>query len=281
MSDASTPTSETYNSILQAYEFFNQALFHGHLPKVIVAYQRQRRVMGYTSIGRWVNAESTCVDELGVNPEYFAKYPLLELCQTLCHEMVHIWQAHFGRPGRRGYHNIEWAKKMQSIGLMPSATGKPGGDITGETMMDYILVEGPFLEQCRALIDTGYKLPWVDRYPVFRHEVPLLAFTQDAEPIELDPNYHPKKTQQKARLSARTAARDDTYTLEDPSMLFESDHAFGSDMDELYPLLETKKATRSDGRVKYACPVCHLQVWGRPKLNIGCLDCGVPLKQVT
>jgi len=276
-----TPTSETYDAILQAYEFFNQALFGRWLPNVIVTYHRQRRVMGYASIARWVNSESTCVDELGVNPEYFAKYPLLELCQTLCHEMVHIWQAHFGKPGRRGYHNIEWSNKMQSIGLMPSSTGKPGGDITGETMMDYILVEGAFLQQCRALTKSGYQLPWVDRYPVFRQEIPLLAFTADGDPIELDQKYQPKKALHSARLAARTAALDTEEDLDEPSALFEDGQAFQADADELYPLLAPKKTARTDGRVKYACPACKIQVWGRPRLKIGCLDCGVKLKQVT
>ena len=84
--------------------------------------------MGYASIGRWVNEKRQYVDELAVNPEYFAKYPLIEICQTLCHEMAHIWQAHYGSPGRRGYHNAQWAKKMVQIGLIPSSTGKPGAE---------------------------------------------------------------------------------------------------------------------------------------------------------
>jgi hypothetical protein len=46
---------------------------------------------------------------------------------TLVHEQAHLWQHHFGKPGRGRYHNREWAAKMVEIGLIPSATGEPGG----------------------------------------------------------------------------------------------------------------------------------------------------------
>jgi len=37
--------------------------------------------------------------------------------------MVHQWQQHHGKPGRRGYHNKQWAAKMNSVGLVPTHTG--------------------------------------------------------------------------------------------------------------------------------------------------------------
>ncbi len=53
---------------------------------------------------------------------------------TLAHEMVHLWQHHFGKPGRGRYHNKEWAEKMKSIGLQPTTTGKDDGAETGDVM---------------------------------------------------------------------------------------------------------------------------------------------------
>lgn len=67
--------------------------------------------------------------------------------------MTHLWQYHFGKPGRRGYHNKEWANKMESIGLMPSSTGQPGGDKTGDKMaegLSEMLMEMPEQKQTRA-----------------------------------------------------------------------------------------------------------------------------------
>ena len=37
--------------------------------------------------------------------------------------MTHHWQQCFGSPSRNGYHNMQWARKMVEVGLMPSATG--------------------------------------------------------------------------------------------------------------------------------------------------------------
>jgi predicted SprT family Zn-dependent metalloprotease len=283
MKKTKTPTLDSYDAILQAYEFFNQALFSGQLPKVIITYHRQRRVMGYASIARWVNAKREFVDELAVNPEYFAQYPLIEICQTLCHEMVHIWQAHFGKPGRRGYHNAEWARKMKSIGLMPSSTSKPGGSETGENMMDYILIDGVFLKACQKLIKKGFKIPWVDRYPTYRQEVPILAFSPENEPIELDKYFKPKKKLATAELVHRSDKEIISFSFDDEiatgeianetQIPFEHNSEFQSTF--------TTKPAQKSGRVKYCCKSCQILVWGKRNLKISCLDCNLQLQEVT
>lgn len=38
------------------------------------------------------------------------------MLSTLVQEMVHLWQHHFGKPGRRRYLNKQWADKMDSLG---------------------------------------------------------------------------------------------------------------------------------------------------------------------
>ncbi len=58
--------------------------------------------------------------------------------------MVHLWQFHFRKPGRRGYHNREWADKMLEVGLVPSDTGLPGARVTGDRMSHYVMESGPF-----------------------------------------------------------------------------------------------------------------------------------------
>jgi hypothetical protein len=56
-----------------------------------------------------------------------------------------VWQHEHGeKKSRRGYHNAEWGSKMESVGLMPSSTGKPGGNKTGAKMSDYVIEGGPF-----------------------------------------------------------------------------------------------------------------------------------------
>lgn len=161
-----SPTNQMYSSLQCAYDHFNQSLFEGRLPEVLIVLQRKAKTMGYVSYGRWRNGAGNFTDELAVNPEYFLGYPLMEVFQTLCHEQCHVWQRHFGKPGRRGYHNKQWADKMVEIGLMPSHNGKPGGRRTGERMSDYPSVDGLFYKACCELLEQDYALPWLDRRPL-------------------------------------------------------------------------------------------------------------------
>jgi hypothetical protein len=64
-----------------------------------------------------------------------------------------------GKAGRGRYHNRQFAAKMHSIGLMPSATGKAAGTITGDHMSHYILPEGHFIISCRQFLER-YRLTW-------------------------------------------------------------------------------------------------------------------------
>ena len=275
------PTKESYQTLTNAYQYFNTVLFSEQLPGVIITFHRQRKVMGYASIGRWVNDKRQYVDELAVNPEYFAKYPLIEICQTLCHEMVHIWQAHYGTPGRRGYHNVEWAKKMISIGLMPSSTGKPGGQSTGEWMMDYVLFDGPFHKACKDLLSKGYRLPWVDRYPVFRLELPITAYDDEGAEYELTDTLNHRST---GVISAMKAQQENVSIVAEQPV---DERAFTGAFDDVSPNdddnideLITSKPRHRSGRVKYACKACHIQLWGKPGLNVVCGDCNKKLSEV-
>jgi hypothetical protein len=51
---------------------------------------------------------------------------------------------------------------MRRIGLMPSNTGKPGGDQTGYQMMEYVIEGGRFESVCNELISNDFKLNWGD-----------------------------------------------------------------------------------------------------------------------
>jgi predicted SprT family Zn-dependent metalloprotease len=162
------PTDDTYSELQQAYDHFNAELFDGQLSGCLITLQREKKTYGYFSAQRFVRREDGVkTDEIAMNPAYFAVCPVLEVMQTLVHEMVHAWQQHFGKPGRRRYHNKEWADKMEAVGLMPSSTGKPGGKKTGESVADYPIEGGPFMTACDKLL-KDFKLSWMDRFPA-RH----------------------------------------------------------------------------------------------------------------
>ena len=165
----SLPTSEAYSEIKTAFEHFNDRLFGGILEEPLFTLQRERRTYGYCSRQRFVQRSTgVLVDEIAMNPAYFAVRPIRATLSTLAHEMVHQWQFHHGKPGRGGYHNTEWANRMESIGLMPSNTGEPGGKRTGDRMTHYIIEGGAFDVACQELLTREFTLSWLDRDPAER-----------------------------------------------------------------------------------------------------------------
>lgn len=160
------PTTLAYGELQSAFDHYNRALFRDELPHCLITMQREKRTYGYFSHRRFVHTvDQRSTDEIAINPSYFAVVPLLEILQTIVHEMVHAWQAHFGNPSRPGYHNQQWADKMEAIGLMPSSTGVPGGARTGQKMADYPIPGGSFLVATDELLTSKFKISWCDRFP--------------------------------------------------------------------------------------------------------------------
>ncbi|KPV50900.1 hypothetical protein SE17_24245, partial [Kouleothrix aurantiaca] len=58
------------------------------------------------------------------------------------------------------YHNAEWGAMMRAVGLIPSATGQPGGKATGQKMTHYIQENGAFARACARLLAGGFALRW-------------------------------------------------------------------------------------------------------------------------
>jgi SprT-like family len=156
--DAITPIE--YSGLQDAYDHFNAQLFGGSLPDVFITYQRKAHSHGYFAPDRFsgrVDDESGR-HELALNPDSFINQTDEQVCQTLNHEMVHVWQHVEGKPSARGYHNKEWAAKMKAIGLQPSSTGMVDGKETGQRMSDYIIPNGPFTKAFVKLAAKGWKL---------------------------------------------------------------------------------------------------------------------------
>lgn len=163
------PTHEAYGELQKAYDFYNRKLFGGKLPDCLITMQRKRHTYGYFAGDRWRSADQTGIaDEIALNPEHFAPRTTEEVLSTLVHEMVHLKQHHFGKPGRGRYHNKQWAEMMDLVGLCPSDTGEPGGHRTGDHMSHYIVDGGRFDVVTQELLKSGFVLSWEDRYFVPR-----------------------------------------------------------------------------------------------------------------
>jgi hypothetical protein len=194
------PTAEQFAAYQGMAEYFNEQLFGGQLPPILLNFSRQgRRTRGFFAPYRWEKGAAT-THEISLNPQLLRERTPLETAATLVHELCHLWQFSFGTPSRAGYHNREWARKMEAVGLMPSSTGEPGGRRTGQQVSHYVL-PGEAFARAFEMMPAEYRLPWRGR-PV-----------------------------------------------------------------------EPARRPRRPSKVKYACPGCRTNVWGKPGLSLVCPAC--------
>jgi len=204
---AADPTETQFAAYRAMYDHFNRTVFDGSLQPVLLTFSRKANTLGCFAPMRWIKGEST-THEISLNPSYFATRTPREIASTLVHEMAHLWQLQYGHFGKRGYHNQEWAAKMESIGLMPSSTGAPGGARIGFRMSHYIIEGGLFAVAFDALPEECREFPWT------------------------------------------------CVEIEGSGVL---------------GLLRKKLAARS--KVKYSCPSCEANAWGKPGLRLVCGEC--------
>lgn len=251
-----TPTEELYSALQSAYDHFNDTLFDKALPLILFTIQRQHGIMGYFAPNRWASSNGKNCHEIAINPLYVGKATLIELMQTLVHEMTHCWQHCYGKPGRPSYHNQEWSDKMVSIGLMPSSTGKPGGKRTGQKMNDYPIPHGAFVTECVQLLNNNFNLPWVDRFSV-KSLKPVHDITESI-------------SDNSALMDALNGI-DNTIISQLTTCL---NNLFGHDAFFSLPVQSIKKV-----KSKYTCHECGVNVWGKSNLSLRCEDCDYAMQE--
>jgi predicted SprT family Zn-dependent metalloprotease len=163
-------TTVQFKTLDDLYKYYNESLFGGELKECMVNMSRHNNTFGFFAANRWKagkGGDKKIVHEISLNPDYLDR-PFVEWHATLVHEMVHLWQEDFGHPSRAAYHNKEWGWKMDEIGLVPSATGEPGGKRTGQYMHHYVNPEGLFIKAFNRLtldILEALKLKYLPAYP--------------------------------------------------------------------------------------------------------------------
>lgn len=242
-----TPTEELYSALQIAYDHFNGKLFNKQLPQILFTTQRQHRMMGYFSPDRWTSSQGNNCHEIAINPLYVGSATLIQLMQTLVHEMVHCWQHCYGTPSRRAYHNKQWSDKMVSIGLMPSSTGKPGGKVVGQNMSDYAAPNGEFIKACVNLLnEKKFTLPWVDRFSSSHGKL-------DRELLD------------NSALNEALEGIDDDLVTQLTTGL---NDLFGEGLFVSQDTQAHKKV-----KSKYSCSECGVNVWGKGNLLLRCDAC--------
>jgi predicted SprT family Zn-dependent metalloprotease len=200
-----SPTAIQFTAYQKMFQFLNKKLFGGRLPPVILNFSRMSKTLGFFAPERWTAIKGKAVrHEISLNPSRLRSQGPQEVASTLAHEMAHLWQTECGTPSRRGYHNAEWAAKMEEIGLIPSDTAQPGGARVGQKVSHYIDPAGAFAAAFKEM-PRDYLLPWSCE----------------------EPEANKKKA----------------------------------------------KGEASKNKIKYSCPGCGSNVWGKPGLAIKCEDC--------
>ena len=186
-----TPTALTAADHDHAYDFFNVRLFGTSLPRCLITISSKRKAVGYFRpvffSDSALDGQPQRLDEIGMNPEYYAD--LSDYLSTLVHEMVHLEQENVGRPGKGGYHNRAWARRMLDLGLPPFNVNHPEKMI-GVRIDHTIRAGGPFDLACQELLAGGFRIRWVHQSEVER---PL-----DELPGEEDKEARIRKKQKKA-----------------------------------------------------------------------------------
>jgi predicted SprT family Zn-dependent metalloprotease len=204
------PTIGQFTALNNLFDYFNNGLFDNTLNQPMFNFSRKTKTCGFFVPNLWANAKSNALDkskavhEISVNPDVMKQRGAIDVFQTIVHEMCHLWQYDYNVANDLkfvgGYHDKEFAKKIESIGLMPSSTGMPNGKKTGQKMSDY-LIKGGKLDLLIKKMPDHIKLPF------------------EASP------------------------------------------------------LARKESTSGKNKVKYTCPCCNTNIWGKPELNIKCTDC--------
>jgi predicted SprT family Zn-dependent metalloprotease len=245
------PTPQAYGELQAAYDFFNRALFDGELPPCLITLQRKGRYNGFYSDKQFKNGKGDHADEIAINPKHMSS-SFEVVMSTLVHEMAHLWQYHFGKPSRGGYHNREWAEKMLWLGLRPT-NNDDADKMTGQSMSHRIVDGGRFALACAELKKTGLVVTWHDKEPF-----PPPPTVED----EL-------RTQAEREEEERAAAAWEKHQAEQLAEWEEQER-----VDELEE--EARKAGiggKSGKRTTYRCPECGDFAQGKATLHLICGQC--------
>jgi hypothetical protein len=267
----SQPSEQLYSALSLAYDFFNRKLFDNSLPNVIFTVQRKKGILGYFSPDRWGSVDGKSCHEIAINPAYLAQSRVVEVLQTLVHEMVHCWQyCHGTPPANAAYHNKEWAYKMKSIGLMPSITGQPGGAITGQSMSDYVIEGGRFyLASKSLLLKEKYRFNWVDR-----RALPKLFETRVFEESKAEIASSPLVDTDDESLTIDHQEADLSNVISESSTIPWLEGGLDQPFSELLPDgFISEEIPKKPTRYRYMCPSCSTKIYGKPGLKLLCMDC--------
>ncbi len=211
----------------------------------------------------------------------------------MIHEQCHVWQYHFGTPSRKSYHDREWASKMESLGLIPSSTGHPGGHKTGQKMNDYLLAGGPAHLAITSLKASGFDMPWIDKYPARNRIYPPQIYDKNGSKVAASnlkilgiktlPSISPLAANQSSvseieelspSVTVQIVGEPNTVITEaaEVEAINQTIMSSAAESTAIFPVKLAAKAPPTRAKYACSCPKPNL-IWGKPGLRIRCEDC--------
>lgn len=198
------PAEEIHTYWSSAFNLWNDALFHGQLPKVALTFTHKARALGFFRADALQSVDGCKAHMIAMNPRYFHVGDQ-HTHSVFVHELAHLWREELGPPnqkggkGSRGYHDRIWCSKMIEIGLFPSHTGRPGGRQTGFQMMHYI-VEGGLFEQSFSDVEAMLgNIVWKDTMPAEFNLDPIEKELEDVGVVAKSDNGKPPAPESKVK----------------------------------------------------------------------------------
>ena len=158
-SKMSMPLIEQSQAYHGAFDWFNEKLFDGQLPRPMLCLTRNANIIGgYFNHSKWHDEAGNNIDEIAINSNMMEEGNIVGLMHTLIHEMIHLKQQHFGKPSRHGYHNTEFADWAEGMGLhcADAKTGKRTGHMMATSVLD-----GGKAAKAIALLPDEHVFPWM------------------------------------------------------------------------------------------------------------------------
>jgi predicted SprT family Zn-dependent metalloprotease len=159
--DLDSDSLKMWKALHECFDYFNEHLFDNRLDRnaIILSCERSR-ILGHFWPGTWTDENGLeQKSEIALNPEYMDGRSFEEIMSTFVHEMCHFEQFAFGEPGKRGYHNREWADMMLKVGLQPFNVKEPKKE-TGMRCSHKIVEDGKFSKMV-AKIPEAMRLPFL------------------------------------------------------------------------------------------------------------------------
>lgn len=155
-----TPSYEQIKTFQEIYKIFNDGLFSGQLPEVILNFSRSgAKTVAFYRPKTWISTNEKQTDllaEISLSPKYLYR-ERRQIFSSVVHEQCHLWQDLFGKAPRSCYHDKQWADKMIECGLQPD---NGHGGVTGQSV-SHDVVNGGAFDRIFQTLDESLHLPFL------------------------------------------------------------------------------------------------------------------------